>query len=274
MAEGLLVEAGRGRQRTVTVRPGVTFGAHPVIIAGPCSVESAGQIEQIAAAVRAAGAHMLRGGAFKPRTSPYSFQGLGEEGLRLLCEAGKAAGLPVVSEVLDVRQAELVARYADMLQIGSRNMHNVPLLQEAARTGRPLLIKRGMSATLEEWLCAAEYVFLAGNEQVVLCERGIRSFDPYTRNVLDLGALIAARQRTGIPVVADPSHAAGRRELVAPLARAALAAGADGLLIEVHPDPDRALSDGQQSLAVQEFSRLVAGVTAPVGATLGPADAR
>lgn len=258
MSKPSLVEATRGTRRTVSIAPGVVFGAAPVMIAGPCSVETAEQIGQIARAVSRAGAHMLRGGAFKPRTSPYSFQGLGEEGLRLLVEAGREAGLPTVTEVLDLRHTELVAQHADMLQVGSRNMTNVPLLREVARSGKPILLKRGFAATIEEWLLAAEYIFLEGNDQVVLCERGIRSFDTYTRNVLDLGAMIAVKQLTGLPVIADPSHAAGRRELVPALARAALAAGADGLLIEVHPTPDQALSDGQQALVLEEFERLMA----------------
>ena len=256
--EGLLVTSGGGLRRQVAVRPDVVFGRAPVIIAGPCSVESAAQINEVAVAVREAGAHMLRGGAFKPRTSPYSFQGLGEAGLRLLADAGMLSGLPVVTEVLDIRQAELVAHHADMLQVGARNMHNAPLLQEVARCGKPVLLKRGLCATLEEWLLAAEYVLVAGNSQVVLCERGIRSFDTYTRNTLDLGGAVAAQQLTGLPVITDPSHAAGRSDLVTALARASLAAGADGLLLEVHPEPERALSDGRQSLSLSAFRQLMA----------------
>ena len=255
--DGLLVTASRGQRRTVTVGGEVVFGTAPIVIAGPCSVESAAQIEQVAVVVRQAGGQMLRGGAFKPRTSPYSFQGLGEEGLRLLAGAGRMVGLPVVTEVLDVRQADLVARHADMLQVGARNMHNAPLLREVAQCGKPVLLKRGFSATIEEWLLAAEYILLAGNDQVVLCERGIRSFDPYTRNILDLGAVAVVKQLTGLPVIADPSHAAGRSELVPALARASLAVGADGLLLEVHPDPERALSDGKQSLSLAAFRQLM-----------------
>lgn len=272
MLDGLLVTASRGEKRTVRVGPKVVFGAGPVVVAGPCSVESQEQIEQVALAVRQAGGQMLRGGAFKPRTSPYSFQGLGEEGLTLLAHAGRLAGLPVVTEVLDVRQAELVARYADMLQVGARNMHNAPLLREVARSGKPVMVKRGLSATLEEWLLAAEYVLLAGNDQVVLCERGVRFFDSYTRNVLDLGAVAAVKLLTGLPVITDPSHAAGRSDLVPALARASLAAGADGLLLEVHPDPEHALSDGKQSLSLPAFRQLMeecrTGAPLVPGATL------
>lgn len=235
------------------------FGSgRPVIIAGPCSVESEGQILAAAAAVKAAGATALRGGAFKPRTSPRSFQGLGEEGLRLLAAAKAATGLPVVTEVMDTAHIDLVAAHADVLQIGSRNMQNFSLLKEVGRVGMPVLLKRGLAATIAEWMAAAEYITASGNTQVILCERGIRTFETYTRNTLDLSSAIIARELSGLPVIVDPSHAAGRRDLVAPLSRAALAAGLDGLMIEVHPDPDQALSDIEQQLTPAAFSGLMA----------------
>lgn len=229
----------------------------PTMIAGPCSVESREQILAAARAVKAAGAHALRGGAYKPRTSPRSFQGLAEEGLRLLAEARAETGLPVVTEVMDTEEIDLVAGYADMLQVGSRNMQNFALLKKIGRAGKPVLLKRGLSATIEEWLGAAEYILNSGNDQVVLCERGIRTFERYTRNTLDLGAVVAAKQLTDLPVIVDPSHAAGRREMIPALSRAALACGADGLIIEVHPDPDSALSDKEQQLTPAEFAAML-----------------
>lgn len=241
----------------------VRVGAVPVggpgivIMAGPCAVESREQVLATARGVAAAGAHILRGGAFKPRTSPYSFRGLKEEGLALLAEARAATGLPVVTEVLDPRQVELVGGTADMLQIGSRSMQNFALLEEVGRTDTPILLKRGMSSTVEEFLYAAEYVLAQGNEQVVLCERGIRTFATSTRNTLDLNAVPLLKRRTHLPVVVDPSHGTGHAWMVAHLSRAAVAVGADGLLIEVHPDPGAALSDGEQSLSVEDFERLM-----------------
>lgn len=234
------------------------FGSgRPVIIAGPCSVEGEEQIFSAARAVKAAGASALRGGAFKPRTSVHSFQGLGEEGLRLLALAGAETGLPVVTEVMDTAQIDLIARYADVLQIGSRNMQNFALLKEIGRAGKPVLLKRGLAATVEEWLAAAEYVTASGNEQVILCERGIRTFETYTRNTLDISSAVLARGLSGLPVIVDPSHAAGRRDLIAPLSRAALAAGLDGLMIEVHPHPEAALSDKEQQLGLEAFQTLM-----------------
>lgn len=227
------------------------------IIAGPCAVESREQLLETAHAVREAGATMLRGGAFKPRTSPYSFQGLAERGLELLAEAREETGLAIVTEVTDQTKAGAVAQVADVLQIGSRNMQNFALLNTVARLGKPVLLKRGLSATIEEWLLAAEYILAEGNFQVILCERGIRTFETYTRNTLDLSALAAVKQLSHLPVLADPSHGTGKKELVTPLARAAIAAGADGLLIEVHPEPENALSDGPQSLRPEEFASLV-----------------
>lgn len=246
------------REDTV-VRVGASLvgGGSVAVIAGPCSVESEGQMVATARAVKAAGATMLRGGAYKPRTSPYAFQGMGEDGLRLLRTAGDEVGLPVVTEVLDVRDAETVASYADVLQVGARNMQNFMMLDELGMMDRPVLIKRGLSATVEELLSAAEYVLKGGNRDVMLCERGIRTFETATRNTLDLAAVAALKLLTHLPVIVDPSHATGRRDLVEPMSRAALAAGADGLMIEVHPDPERARCDGPQSLTPDAFTTLM-----------------
>ena len=231
-------------------------GAAPVLIAGPCSVESHEMILATAEAVARAGADMLRGGAFKPRTSPYDFQGLGVKGLRYLAEARERTGLPIVTEVLSWEEVPLVAKFADMLQIGARNMQNFSLLRAAARSGVPVLLKRGAGATVEEWLMAAEYVLAEGNPNVVLCERGIRTFERATRHTLDLNAVVLVRERSHLPVIVDPSHAAGVASLVTPLAMASLGAGASGLIVEVHPDPRKALSDGAQSLDVPQFAEL------------------
>ena len=232
-------------------------GERLVIIAGPCAVEGRDMILGVAQSVRAAGASMLRGGAYKPRTSPYAFQGLGIDALEFLSEARAATGLPIVTEVLDPRDVEHVAQHADLMQIGARNMQNYPLLAEIGRTGRPVLLKRGFSATLEELLMAAEHIMAHGNAHVVLCERGIRTFEPSTRNTLDISAIPMLKARTHLPVIVDPSHAGGRADLVAPLAFAAIAAGADGLMIEVHPDPACAQSDGEQSLDPAAFAELM-----------------
>lgn len=238
----------------------VNIGKEKVVIAGPCAVETEDQMLKTAAAVKKAGASMLRGGAFKPRTSPYAFQGLKRKGLELLYEAGNLNDLPVVTEVVDPRDVEIVAQYADMLQIGARNMQNFSLLQEVGQTSKPILLKRGLSSTVQEWLMAAEYIMAEGNSQVVLCERGIRTFEPWTRNTLDVSAIALAKEVSHLPVLADPSHASGRKSLVEPLAKAALAAGADGLIIEVHPNPDQALSDGPQSLDFNEFTSFMAAL--------------
>ncbi|MGA0058509.1 MAG: 3-deoxy-7-phosphoheptulonate synthase [Planctomycetota bacterium] len=242
----------------------VPLACHPgvgpdsfTVFAGPCAVESRDQLSLTARAVAAAGASVLRGGAFKPRTSPHSFQGLGKEGLELLAEASRAVGLPVVTEVLDPRDVELVCEHAAMLQIGARNMQNFPLLREVGRTRHPVLLKRGPAATLDELLAAAEYILGEGNPDVVLCERGVRSFDTSTRYLLALAAVPALRERPPLPIVVDPSHGTGRRSLVAPMARAALAAGADGVILEVHPRPEQALSDGPQALRPMDFARLM-----------------
>lgn len=237
---------------------GVRFGGpEVVVIAGPCSVENRRQLFETAQQVQAAGALVLRGGAFKPRTSPYSFQGLKEPGLELLSSVRDELKIPVVTEVMDIRKVDLVARHADMLQVGSRNMHNTPLLEEVGRTGMPVLLKRGMSATIEEFLFAAEYILSKGNMQVVLCERGIRTFETATRFTLDVGAIPMLKNITHLPVIADPSHGSGHAWMVPQLAKAAIAAGADGLLIEVHYDPEAALCDGRQSLNTAEFKTLM-----------------
>ena len=258
---GSPIDARAGRVLVGGTRPTgdlVTVGGDEfVVIAGPCSVEGSEMIVETARAVRAAGARMLRGGAFKPRTSPYAFQGLGEPALRMLAEARARTGLPVVTELLDVRDTETVAEHADLLQIGARNMQNVPLLAAAAQTGLPILLKRGMSSTIRELLSAAEYVAVHGNGRVILCERGIRTFETATRNTLDISAVPVLKRTTHLPVIVDPSHAAGASDLVMPLARAALAAGADGLLVEVHPTPATALSDGAQSLTPDTFAAMM-----------------
>ncbi|MCY4074088.1 MAG: 3-deoxy-7-phosphoheptulonate synthase [Acidobacteria bacterium] len=233
-------------------------GDEVIVMAGPCSAETEEQVEAAAAAVARAGAKVFRGGAFKPRSSPYSFQGLGEAGLQMMRTACDRHKLKLVSEVMDVSQIELVDRYADMLQVGARNMQNFTLLRELGRTRKPVLLKRGISATIEEWLLSAEYILSGGNPDVVLCERGIRTFESYTRNTLDISAVPVIHKLSHLPIVADPSHGTGRRDKVAPMARAAVAAGADGLIIEVHPDPDRALSDGAQSVFPDQFERLMA----------------
>jgi 3-deoxy-7-phosphoheptulonate synthase len=232
-------------------------GPEVVVMAGPCSVESEHQLRTVGAAVARSGAGMLRGGAFKPRSSPYSFQGLGEEGLKLLALVREETGLPVVTEVVAPEDVELVANHADMLQIGARNMQNFRLLSEAGAQSRPVLLKRGISSSIEELLLAAEYVVSAGNPRVVLCERGIRTFETTTRNTLDVSAVPVLKQRTHLPVIVDPSHAAGERSLVPHLARSAVAAGADGIIVEVHNDPDSALSDGKQSLTLEGFASMM-----------------
>jgi len=235
-------------------------GDEVIVMAGPCSAETEGQVETAAAAVSKAGAKIFRGGAFKPRSSPYSFQGLGEQGLRFLREAADRHNLKLVSEVMDVSQIDVVMKYADMLQVGARNMQNSTLLRELGRVEVPILLKRGISATIEEWLLSAEYVLSGGNSDVVLCERGIRTFENYTRNTLDISAIPVIHKLSHLPIIADPSHGIGIRDKVAPMARAAVAAGADGLIIEVHPDPDRALSNGAQSLFPEQFGRLMAEI--------------
>jgi len=258
-------------------------GQEVVVMAGPCSAETEEQVHASAAAVRRAGARVLRGGAFKPRSSPYSFQGLGEPGLRMLKEAADANGLKLISEVMDVSQIPLIDRYCDIFQVGARNMQNFTLLRELGHARKPVLLKRGIAATIEEWLLSAEYILAGGNPDVVLCERGIRTFETATRNTFDISAIPVVEKLSHLPVVADPSHGAGRRDMVAQLARAAVAAGADGLLIEVHNDPDHALSDGAQSMFPDQFARLMSElrVIAPAigrslaqGTEVAPARAR
>ena len=240
-------------------------GRELAIIAGPCAIESCEQAFAAAARVRQAGARLFRGGAFKPRTSPYSFQGLGEEGLKILAEVRREFGLAIVTETVDPENCDLVAEYADVLQIGARNMQNFSLLKHAGRLKKPVLLKRGMSATLEEFLMAAEYILSEGNYDVILCERGVRTFADHTRNTLDLSVIPAVKRLSHLPIIVDPSHGTGKREKVIPLARGAVAVGADGLIVEVHPDPDRALSDGYQSLAPEQFETLMEQVTAIAG---------
>jgi len=247
------------QENTVIVIDELRIGGDEVIVmAGPCSAETEEQVEATAAAVRAAGAKVLRGGAFKPRSSPYSFQGLGEEGLRMLRGAADRHNMKLVSEVMDISQLALIEKYAHILQVGARNMQNFTLLRELGHSRMPVLLKRGISATIEEWLLSAEYILAGGNMNVMLCERGIRTFESYTRNTLDISAIPVIKSLSHLPVLVDPSHGTGRRDKVTPMARAAVAAGADGLLIEVHTDPDHALSDGAQSLFPGQFDRLMA----------------
>jgi 3-deoxy-7-phosphoheptulonate synthase len=247
-----------GNQRSIVRIGTVEIGAgRPVVIAGPCSVESYEQTLATAEAVKSAGAVMLRGGAYKPRTSPYDFQGLGVAALQILSRVREETGLPIVSEILSTDDIEVVAEHVDMLQVGARNMQNFALLRRLGQLRKPILLKRNPAATVKEWLLAAEYLLAGGNTQVVLCERGIRSYDPQLRNTLDLAGMALARQLSHLPVIADPSHGTGRRDLIPAMSRAALAAGADGLIIEVHPDPASALSDGMQSLDFPEFRSLM-----------------
>ena len=241
-------------------------GSKVVVMAGPCSVESRDQIEQVAAMIAAEGATIMRGGAFKPRSSPYSFQGMGEDGLKLMREAADRHGLLVVSEVMDQSQLPLLSAYSDILQIGARNMQNFNLLREVGKIRKPALLKRGISATIEELLLAAEYIMSGGNYDVILCERGIRTFETYTRNTMDVSAIPVLKKLSHLPVVGDPSHGTGRRDLVLPMSRAAVAAGADALLVEVHPDPDHAVSDGAQTLTPPQFAEMMKQVRAIAGA--------
>ncbi len=254
---------------TVIETKGVRLGGgHFQVIAGPCSVEGQGMILEAATKVKAAGARLLRGGAFKPRTSPYDFQGHGEDALKFLAQASAETGMPIVTELMDPRDIEVVCKYADIIQIGTRNMQNFRLLTEVGKTSKPVLLKRGLSASIKEWLMAAEYIASEGNRQIILCERGIRTFETATRNTLDISAIPIVKKQTHLPIVVDPSHAAGKRHLVTPLAKAALAAGADGLMIEVHPTPETALCDGAQSLPPEDFAKMMAEL-APLAAALG-----
>jgi 3-deoxy-7-phosphoheptulonate synthase len=247
----------------------VAFGGNElVIIGGPCTVESRTQMELVATKLQHAPVQAIRGGVYKPRTSPYAFQGMGLEGLEILSEIRRCHHIPVVTEVMSIGQIEDIVAHADMLQIGSRNMQNFDLLKAVGQVDKPILLKRGLSATIEEFIMAAEYILSHGNSQVVLCERGIRSFDSYTRNVLDLGAVVALKQLTHLPVIVDPSHAVGLRELVAPLAKAAVACGADGLIIECHPEPEKSVSDARQALSLEDMVELVHSLQ-PIAAAVG-----
>jgi 3-deoxy-7-phosphoheptulonate synthase len=253
------------RERTVVDVSGVLIGGEePVVIAGPCSVESREQLLSTARSVKQNGARLLRGGAYKPRTSPYDFQGLGEEALRLLTEARAETGLPVVTEIMSTEDVDMIAEYADVLQVGARNMQNFALLRRLARVNRPILLKRGPSATVKEWLLAAEYLVAGGNPNVVLCERGIKTFETETRNTLDLAAIALVKELSHLPVIADPSHGTGRRSLITALSKAAIAVGADGIMVEVHPWPERALSDGAQSLDLDGFGRMMSALSDPL----------
>lgn len=248
----------KGNYKKTEIKIGnITIGKDFLVIAGPCSVESEEQIMTTAKAVKAAGANMLRGGAYKPRTSPYSFQGLGRVGLQYLSKAGMETGLPIITEVVDTRDVYLISEYADVLQIGARNMQNFSLLVEVGKVRKPVLLKRGMNATIEEWLNCAEYIMNAGNPNVILCERGIRTIETYTRNTLDLSAVAAVKGLTHLPVVVDPSHATGRVDLIRPMTLSAIVAGCDGLEIEVHPSPCDALSDSEQQLTTEKFKNLM-----------------
>jgi 3-deoxy-7-phosphoheptulonate synthase len=260
-----VVEVGAAR-----VRIG---GPEVVVIAGPCSVESREQLLETAHGVKRAGANMLRGGAYKPRTSPYEFQGLGVEALKILREARELTGLPVVTEVMSTEDVDLICEYADMLQVGARNMQNFALLRRLATIKTPILLKRGPSATVKEWLLAAEYLLSGGNDQVVLCERGIKTFETATRNTFDLSAVALAKELSHLPVVADPSHGTGKQSLIGAVSRAAIAVGADGLIVEVHPCPERALSDGPQSLDLPQFERVMRGLSEPLRSLLAPSPA-
>jgi 3-deoxy-7-phosphoheptulonate synthase len=256
--EGLKLITGKKAKTIINVGETAIGGDEVAIMAGPCAVESREQLFTTAFALKELGVKILRGGAYKPRTSPYSFSGLGEAGLKLLQEVSSATGMAIITEVMDPNEVGVVAEYADILQIGSRNMQNFPLLQAAGKLNKPVLLKRGLAATIAEWLFAAEYILAGGNEQVILCERGIRTFETYTRNTVDLSAVPIVNSLTNLPVIVDPSHATGIKELVAPVSKGAVAMGADGLLIEVHPQPEEALCDGEQSLTPAEFAKLKA----------------
>lgn len=253
----LINKKNKDDYRRIKIKDVIVGGGNTTIISGPCAIENEEQILEIAKVVKGMGGNILRGGAFKPRTSPYSFQGLGEEGLKLLRLAGEKYQLPVVSEVMDTREVEMTSRYVDIFQIGSRNMQNYSLLREVGKTNIPVILKRGMAASIEDWLLAAEYIAAEGNFDIILCERGIRTFEGYTRNTLDLSVVPIIKEETFLPIIVDPSHGTGIRELILPMSMASLAAGADGLMIEIHPKPSEALSDGKQSLDFSDFEALM-----------------
>ncbi|MBD2500969.1 3-deoxy-7-phosphoheptulonate synthase [Anabaena azotica] len=265
----LVAQSHPHHQTIVRLSKTVAFGGEElVIIGGPCAVESLEQMETVAQQLKFAPVQALRGGVYKPRTSPYAFQGMGEAGLEVLAQVRSQYNIPVVTEVMSISQIEAIATHADMLQVGSRNMQNFDLLKALGQAGKPILLKRGLAATIEEFVMAAEYIVSHGNPDVVMCERGIRSFDNYTRNVLDLGAVAALKQITHLPVIVDPSHAVGKRELVAPVAKAAVACGADGLIIECHPEPEKSVSDARQALSLEDMVNLVASLK-PVAVAVG-----
>jgi len=265
----LLVSREEKKEDTLVRVGDVVFGGDSlVMIAGPCAVENRDRYISAALQLKKIGAQMLRGGAFKPRTSPYAFQGLAEEGLQILADARQATGLPIVTEIMDTRDVDIVAKYADVLQVGSRNMQNFVLLKEVGRVNKPVVLKRGLAATIDEWLMAAEYIMSEGNSQIIMCERGIRTFENHTRNTLDISAIPAVKHLSHLPVIVDPSHAAGKWGMVAPLSKAAVAAGVDGLLIEVHPCPDEALCDGGQSLTPSNYYQLLREIV-PIAAAVG-----
>lgn len=268
----LTLKTSSEHKTIVQIADGVTVGGTDLlVVGGPCSVESQAQMEAVASRLAVAPVQALRGGVYKPRTSPYDFQGLGIEGLKILASVRERSGLPVITEVMAISQIEEIAAYADVLQVGSRNMQNFDLLKALGEINKPILLKRGLAATVEEFVMAAEYILSYGNPNVILCERGIRSFDTYTRNVLDLGAVVALKQITHLPVIVDPSHAAGKRELVADLARAAIACGADGVIVECHPEPEQSVSDARQALSLDEMVNLaesLATIATAVGRTI------
>lgn len=266
--EMLVSRKYREKDTRVKVKGCIIGDKKLAVVAGPCAIESEEILKETAFKVRGCGAAFLRGGAYKPRTSPYSFQGLGEEGLKILARVGEDMNMPVITELMDSEDIDLVADYTDVIQVGARNMHNFALLRKLGKVQKPVVLKRGLSATIEEWLLAAEYILAGGNDQVILCERGIRSAEPWTRNTLDLSAVALVKQLSHLPVLVDPSHATGVRSLVAPMAKASIAAGADGIMVEVHPQPDRALSDGEQSLTPRGFSQLIKEIE-PVARALG-----
>lgn len=264
----LVSRNGKAGNTEIKVRGCAIGGEQLTIVAGPCAVENEEILKETAFKVRASGANMLRAGAYKPRTSPYSFQGLGEVGLKILARVGEEMNMPVITEVMDADDIGVVSEYADIMQVGARNMHNFSLLKKLGRINKPVVLKRGMSATIEEWLLAAEYILAGGNSQLILCERGIRSSEPWTRNTLDLAAVAMVKEMSHLPVLVDPSHATGVRSLVTPMARAAIAGGADGIMVEVHPHPEKALSDGDQSLTPRGFSQLMKEID-PIARAVG-----
>lgn len=269
LADDMLVLRGVNQPTTVINVKGCPIGGESVmVVAGPCAIENEDLLKETAFKVRGSGAVALRGGAFKPRTSPYSFQGLGEDGLRILARIGEEMNMPVVTEIMDSEDIDLVSRYADILQVGARNMQNFSLLKKLGKIDKPVILKRGLAATIEEWLSAAEYILAGGNGKVILCERGVRTSETWTRNTLDLSAVALVKELSHLPVMVDPSHATGVRSLVTPMARAAVAAGADGIMVEVHPHPERALSDGDQSLTPKGFSQLMKDID-PIARALG-----